>query len=798
MTDTIVSGNTAGAVANEGPDFDGLTYLTTYKTDIRIDDLVGNSKPLLGPLAANGGPTETMALLPGSPAMYGGGPVTTLTNNIGGQDTIVPVADAAAIASTALSWPIQIDGEQLTVTNVDLVHNTLTVVRPASGATAHKENAGVYFAYDQRGDLSPVPTPDIGAYQHPAGPAASLSVSVGSAAQTAGMSFTVTIKALDAAKHVAFGDQDTITLTSSDKEMTAMQVPLVNGRASPTITLDKAIRSATFTVSDNGKFTTTSNAFSIAGAEPVSGTLKGKSTVTAGVAFSVTMSGAVDAYGNPANGSVDLAASDFGDTGDGSGTMKVTNGSGTASVTLTIVAPNIKEQASNPDYSPLAATSGVITVTPAAAKQLRIGASSSTVTTGSPWAITLTAEDIYGNTCTNSGWDGKANVSLSTTPTLALTAPATAQFTKGVSSSISVTFTAGTLNDAQIEFDASATRPKAGGPALTVSGFINTSVTPMLATTLVVTGPSPSQVTPGIPFKVTFTTEDAKGVPTPDYYDASGNQDGGPLTVNLYSTDGESVSPAVISFTQSTTVDITLGISGAGTTFRDAPPLSTTQIVAIASGYTPAGDQLQVTSSQITVSPDWFSQNIPNQGIQETARGDFYSNTPNGLNFEGMLNIFQQAEEEYAGGANASNIQLSLQTLLANGSNTTGFSLNMPAPVIYLATQVIYPKADDVSFLATYFNNNPLEANQYQIEVQEGNSGPTFTGQNVPSGVADASQLAALVAQWFLGTVYPGTTGDTGVGYDPSSGDSYKSVTGTLWSPGGLPALSGRATRGDR
>jgi hypothetical protein len=42
-----------------------------------------------------------------------------------------------------------------------------------------------------------------------------------------------------------------------------------------------------------------------------------------------------------------------------------------------------------------------------------------------------------------------------------------------------------------------------------------------------------------------------------------------------------------------------------------------------------------------------------------------------------------------------------------------------------------------------------------------------------------AAQTTALEDQWFLGTVYPGTTGDTGVGYDPSSGDSYKSVTGT-------------------
>jgi hypothetical protein len=35
---------------------------------------LNNHDPLLGPLQNNGGPTETMALLPGSPAIDGGNP----------------------------------------------------------------------------------------------------------------------------------------------------------------------------------------------------------------------------------------------------------------------------------------------------------------------------------------------------------------------------------------------------------------------------------------------------------------------------------------------------------------------------------------------------------------------------------------------------------------------------------------------------------------------------------------------------------------------------------------------------
>ena len=143
------------------------------------------------------------------------------------------------------------------------------------------------------------------------------------------MSFTVTIKALDAAKHVAFGDQDTITLTSSDKEMTAIQVPLVNGQASPTITLDKAIQSATFTVSDNGKFTRTSSAFQHRRDGTGIRDPEMQGPVTAGVAFTLTIGGAGRLTAiPPMEASIwrpAISAIPAMDTG----TMKVTNGGGT-------------------------------------------------------------------------------------------------------------------------------------------------------------------------------------------------------------------------------------------------------------------------------------------------------------------------------------------------------------------------------------------------------------------------------------------------------------------------------------
>jgi hypothetical protein len=83
--DTIVANNFfSGAGATRGPDLSGALASSDY-------NLVGNSNggggyaptdllnvpPLLGPLQDNGGPTWTMALLPGSPAIDAGDPNPT-------------------------------------------------------------------------------------------------------------------------------------------------------------------------------------------------------------------------------------------------------------------------------------------------------------------------------------------------------------------------------------------------------------------------------------------------------------------------------------------------------------------------------------------------------------------------------------------------------------------------------------------------------------------------------------------------------------------------------------------------
>ena len=73
----IVAGNTT---AGSGPDVfsafisegNNLIGNTAGSTGWVASDLTGIANPLLGPLANNGGPTQTMALLPGSPAINAG------------------------------------------------------------------------------------------------------------------------------------------------------------------------------------------------------------------------------------------------------------------------------------------------------------------------------------------------------------------------------------------------------------------------------------------------------------------------------------------------------------------------------------------------------------------------------------------------------------------------------------------------------------------------------------------------------------------------------------------------------
>jgi hypothetical protein len=154
MLNTILAGNTA---TGSGPDLAGSLAAGS------ANNLVGGN-PGLAPLGNNGGPTQTMALLPGSPAFFAGGPVATLANAITATTSTIYFPALSGIGTIPGNFVIRIDAEDMLVTNIS--GGLVTVVRGYNGTTPapHNANAPVYLAVDQRGKRRANP-PAIGAYE---------------------------------------------------------------------------------------------------------------------------------------------------------------------------------------------------------------------------------------------------------------------------------------------------------------------------------------------------------------------------------------------------------------------------------------------------------------------------------------------------------------------------------------------------------------------------------------------------------------------------------------------------------
>jgi hypothetical protein len=145
-------------------------------TDGVNGNMVGTAEnpkdPQLAPLANNGGPTFTMNLLPGSPALNAGGALTTaITGMAASKDAnTVTVADASFANTQGESYIIRIGTEQMRISFVD-GSNTLTVERGINGTPIEAHSAGdpLFFAFDQRGQQRTLNNnvSDLGAVQTP-------------------------------------------------------------------------------------------------------------------------------------------------------------------------------------------------------------------------------------------------------------------------------------------------------------------------------------------------------------------------------------------------------------------------------------------------------------------------------------------------------------------------------------------------------------------------------------------------------------------------------------------------------
>ncbi len=159
----------------------GMTGISNGSQGNQVGTAAAALDPLLGPLGDNGGPTQTFALLAGSPAIDKAGAVTGLSSAgvPNASSTSIPVPNGLVFAESSLPslasgsyFTIQVDREQMAVVGLTLNNRnnsaTLDVVRGVNGtaAAAHSGGAAVFLASDQRGyTRGSTVAPDIGAFQ---------------------------------------------------------------------------------------------------------------------------------------------------------------------------------------------------------------------------------------------------------------------------------------------------------------------------------------------------------------------------------------------------------------------------------------------------------------------------------------------------------------------------------------------------------------------------------------------------------------------------------------------------------
>lgn len=766
LYDTIVAADTLASASGSDPDIDGSVTATSDH------NLVGNGSgvsgitngvnsnqigsksspinPMLYPLASYGSAIETMPPEPGSPALAKGGPLTTLTAPIGQDDTTIHVADAAAIASTAAFLGIQVDSEQMTLTGVDLGSNTLTVIRSPGGletATAHNSGAGIVM-YQNYG-VTASTSPALGAIQPGPGmsPAVKFIVSgpTGQSVQ-AGAGFTVTITAEDGFDNTATEYNGSVTLKTS--EGSDFTVPITNGVGTITIGMDKAGTGETLTATD-GSISGTSASFTVTGGAATTLSVTAPTSIQAGAHFTVTVT-ATDAFGNPATGYVSLAHG-FLET-----VAALSNGQAQF--------PETFDDAGTVQFDAYAASGATalasVTVTPGPERTFQVVVPSA-VTAGVPFNVSVTAVDAYGNTATS--YDNSLNFACSDVQAIY---PAS----QGGSTGVVITDGKGS---AQIELHKADTLTLVL-ESITYRVNTKTPVITVLATSSHFTvGPgnpasfafrAPATTPVGAPFTFTFTAKDQFGN-TDVNYDIL-------TTVAFEGNQAESLLNGNSGYAY---VHPVKGVGSVTVTPETAGPL----VLNV------TDDTIDTASHAITVTPDWFSNNIPDPGIQALARTDFYSNSPPSITYDDMLGLFAQAESETLS-TNTNEALYSLGKLVADGQNA---NVNMPLYLEELSNSVCNASPGDVTFLAGYYTTYPTAG----IPVTTINGVPYFGSSSDPYGVGWAAMTRALVNQWLLGSVHPDDAVSAALNDNIGVAEApYSTPSGSLslFGPSGVPLVT--------
>jgi hypothetical protein len=405
-----------------------------------------NVNPQLGPLQNNGGPTQTMALLAGSPAIDAGDNTSAPAYDQRGPGFARIVNGAIDIGAFEFQTSTPAQASSFSVsgfpssTTAGAAGSFTVTAKNTDGTTATSYTGTVHFtSSDPQAGLPADYTftaTDNGVHAFSAAlktagaqaltatdttagltgsetsitvnPAAASRLGVSaSAGGTAGTAFSVTVTALDPYNNAATGYTGAVHFTSTDGQAVLPS-------------------NYTFTAADNGVHTfsgvilKTAGAQTVAASDTVASAITGGAAVTinAAAASTMTVAGFPSSITAGAAGSLTVTLKDaYGNIATGyTGTVHFTSSDGKAALpanyTFTAadagvhtfsavlkIAGTQSLTVADTTTANLTGTDGGVTVNAAAASQFIISAPS-TVTSGVAFSLTITVEDAYGNAVT--------------------------------------------------------------------------------------------------------------------------------------------------------------------------------------------------------------------------------------------------------------------------------------------------------------------------------------------------------------------------------------------------------------
>ncbi len=430
-----------------------------------------------------------------------------------------------------------------------LVFNATTGV---ATATAALEASGYQSITATDSSASPVASATSSPISIIPASATQLLVSNSSNSLTAGGTTSVSITAEDQFGNVVKGYNDTVALT--DPGMVFNSFSFTGGKATVVATLETAGSQSIVAqdqVPGNSTVNGTATGISVtAGAANKfvisASTSHATASSTANETFSVTVE---DAYGNPAQGFTDTVtltdSAGFGPTGSVSSPLVFNATTGVATATAALEASGYQSiTAIDSSASPVAsATSSAISVAPASASELLVGAVPTTVNAGGTTSVSITALDQFGN------------LVKTFSDSVALSDPSgglsfnTLSFSGGEATVIATLSTGG--NQSIIATDVST-------PSVTAGTSTSISVSAATGVAKLVVTASPTNLAAGSTTNVTIVAEDASNAVVMNFADSVQLTDSaGELTFNTFPSFANGKATVTVTLEQAGSQSIT-------------------------------------------------------------------------------------------------------------------------------------------------------------------------------------------------------------------------------------------------